>query len=157
MHRRILLPVVLSALAACSSSPKWTIAPRALEACVASTSTAQEPIAPLDVPTNVILRPGDVACFTLDSARDVQAVPQAPANTPHISARMSVEPGMTVLFVENGTSSTLAYRALIRLPGSAEWQETSIVPVMGGLSGSETWPQPLDAIALFEMRQDAAR
>jgi hypothetical protein len=156
MRRHIIVSFSLTALVACSPSPPK--APRALEACVASTTnTAQGPIAPVDVRTTAVMRPGDVACFAVDSANNVQAVPQAPANTPHISARMSVEPGMTMLIVENGMSSTLAYRALIRLPGTAEWQETSIVPVMAGLSGSELWPEPIDAIALFEMRQDAAR
>jgi hypothetical protein len=158
MYRHITVTFVLGTLVGCSSSserpPKE---PGALEECVGSMSTAQDAIESPGIPTNAILSSGDIACFAFDSAHNLQVVPQAAAGTPHISAHMTAEPDMTMLMVKNETSSTLAYRALLRLPGAGEWQETSIVPVMAGLFGAETWPHPIDAIALFEFRLDPAQ
>jgi hypothetical protein len=153
MCRQIITLIFGSALVACSSSTERPPTDAStIEACMASASTAESELDPPDVPTVAILRPGDVACFGFDAAHNVQAVPQATASTPHITARMTVEPGMTMLAIKNVMSSQLAYRAFIRLPGAAEWQETSIAPVMAGLSGFESWPHPIDAIALLDMR-----
>ena len=158
MYRQIINLMFGSALVACSSSPERPPTDAStIEACMASASTAQSALEPPDVPTIAILRPGDVACFGFDAAHNVQAVPQATANKPHISAHMTVEPGMTVLAIKNDTSSHLAYRALIRVPGAAKWQETSIAPVMAGLSGFESWPDPIDAIALLDMRLETGQ
>jgi hypothetical protein len=59
---------------------------------------------------------------------------------------------MTVLEVHNGFRVAVQYRALLQVKGTAGWQETSIVPVLPGLSGFETWPHPIGALALFEFQ-----
>src|SRR5262245_30413500 len=157
MQSHVIVLLALGALVACSSAPRQEPKqPTELEACVAS-STAQGTLEAPGISASAILQPGDIACFAVDSAHNVQALPQVPASEPHISARMTAESGMTMLTVKNGTSSNLTYRALMRVPGAADWQETSIVPVMAGLLGIESWPHPIDAIAMFELRQDSGR
>jgi len=145
-------------VAACSAShtaaPKAPVSP---EACVAVIGTSVANVPPRDVPVIVVLHPGDVACLVSDSAGGIRAVPQAPANSPHISVRMTAERGMTLLAVKNDTSQGVAYRALMQLPNGPQWNETSIVPVMPGLFGFESWPQAIGAIALFEMRLETSR
>lgn len=157
MYRLTTATFVLGTLVGCSSSAQPPKEPAPSEACVATTSTGKSEIESPSVAANAILRPGDVACFTFDAAHNAQAVPQAPANTPHVSAEFTAEPGMTMLLMNNRTSTDLTYRALMRLPGASEWQETSILPVRAGLLGGESWPHPIDALALFELRSAPAR
>ena len=53
-----------------------------------------------------------------------------------------------MVVARNGTRSALRYRARIQVPGNSSWQETSIMPVAPGLLGYETWPHPIDALAV---------
>jgi hypothetical protein len=128
----------------------------AAEACVAALQRADD-LPPPTVPAVVVLRPGSKACFAPAGASGLTSVAEVAAASPHVSAHMTVEGGQTMLSVKNDTASQLRYRALASLPGATGWQETSIIPVRAGLFGFESWPEPIDALALFEMRFEPAQ
>lgn len=122
------------------------------EACIASVTLDAKDLPESPGRPAVVLRPGDTVCLTPASGNGWHAVARAGARTPHVRARASSEKGMTMLAVRNATSGRLAYRAALQLRGDAAWRETSTIPVMAGLENYESWQDPIEALALFELR-----
>jgi hypothetical protein len=61
------------------------------------------------------------------------------------------EPKFFALALRNGLSKPLRYRAAIRLNGSKEYVETSlIVPIRSGLISMEAWQEPIEELILFD-------
>jgi hypothetical protein len=103
---------------------------------------------PSDAASAIILRLGDVVCLVPGTNGAWTTAPGATAEQPHLAMRMTLEKGTTMVMARNGTHSALRYRARMQGPGSSSWQETSIIPVGPGLLGYETWPHPIDALAV---------
>ncbi|WP_395739149.1 hypothetical protein [Prosthecobacter sp.] len=62
------------------------------------------------------------------------------------------------LKVKNALTKALRYRAAIRLKGSKDFQETSLInPIMAGLLGYETWKDPIEELVLFDFKLTAEK
>ena len=56
---------------------------------------------------------------------------------------------MLILKVESKFKQTMLYKAEMRLLSKNRRQETSVVPVLAGLSSYEEWPHPIEELALY--------
>jgi hypothetical protein len=56
--------------------------------------------------------------------------------------------GMTLLKIENRTEHWLTYEAGIRVPKRDGFSNTSVLPLGPRLSNFESWPHPIDQLAL---------
>ena len=57
-----------------------------------------------------------------------------------------------ILITQNPFTKDLKFRAAMRLKGSKDYVETSIVPVIGGLFGAELWQDPIEELVLFDFK-----
>jgi hypothetical protein len=57
----------------------------------------------------------------------------------------------TTLFIRNGTTSPLGYRAAIVLAGRPGAFATSVCPLAPGGGGFEMWPQPVAAVVVWDV------
>jgi len=70
---------------------------------------------------------------------------------PGIGVEFRKEPKFLALALRNGLAKPLRYRAAIRLNGSKDYIETSlIVPIRSGLISMEAWQEPIEELVLFE-------
>jgi hypothetical protein len=58
------------------------------------------------------------------------------------------EKGMMLFMIENRTDHWLTYEAGIRVPKRDGLYKTSVMPIGPGLMNSESWPHPIDQLAL---------
>jgi hypothetical protein len=109
----------------------------------------------------VVLHPGDTlyATFT-ESPQGLQLVSTSSAADDHAQLILSMEPfdsktGMLMLKVQSRIKKTMMYKAEMRWPSKQRRRETSVVPVMAGLASFETWPHPIEELALysFELKE----
>ena len=63
--------------------------------------------------------------------------------------------GLLVLVVQSRFKKTMSYKAEMRLLAKNRRAETSVVPVLAGLESFESWPHPIDELALygFELKE----
>ncbi len=122
------------------------------EDCVAATvphSSASE-----GTVNGIVLWPGDVICLVAGTTGVWTMAPRVSAAQSHVAMRMTFERGTTMVVVHNSTPSRLRYRAHMRVPGRSSFEETTIAPIASGLLGYETWPHPIDALAVSDIRTD---
>jgi hypothetical protein len=62
------------------------------------------------------------------------------------------EKGIMLFTIENRTKYWLTYEAGIKTPKRDGWYKTSIMPVGPRLSSFESWPAPIDELALKNFR-----
>lgn len=72
------------------------------------------------------------------------SVVPAPEALPALGARSMLE-------IRNDTTRRLVYRAALEAAGG--WRPTDVLPVMAGLDNFESWPTPLRALAVFDLRE----
>jgi hypothetical protein len=60
--------------------------------------------------------------------------------------------GMMLFTIENGTEHWLTYEAGIRVPKRDGFYKTSVLPLGPRLSNFESWPHPIDQLALKNFR-----
>ncbi|MEO8183900.1 MAG: hypothetical protein ABI895_34175 [Deltaproteobacteria bacterium] len=121
------------------------------QGCKASSTLKLSDLPEAGLEGALLLHPGDAACLER-RAGAVASVASAAKDSAHLALRVRTREGTTVLEVHNGFPVAAQYRALMQVEGTGGWQETSIVPVLPGLSGFETWPHPIGALALFEFQ-----
>lgn len=119
--------------------------------CKASSQVAISDLPEVGLEGALVLYRGDVACLELQAGA-VVAVPAAGQDSEHLAIRVLTLEEVDLLEVHNGFPVTLQYRALLQVEGTAGWQETSVAPVLPGLSSFETWPQPIGALVLFDFQ-----
>jgi len=116
-------------------------------ASVASPEVIDSPEAGAGRP--VVIHVGDVICMGPDANGVWRAAGHFDAETPHLEISMAVEGRMTLLTVKNATPKSLRYRAAMKVPGHPGWLRTSVVPLLPYIRGIETWPHPIEALAIF--------
>jgi hypothetical protein len=119
--------------------------------CTASGEVVISDLPEVGLEGALVLHRGDVACLEAHAGA-VAAVPAAAKDSEHLAIRVLTLEEMDLLEVHNAFPVTLQYRALLQVEGTAGWQETSIAPVLPGLSSFETWPQPIGALVLFDFQ-----
>lgn len=164
MHRIVATLLAVSSVACASSPPPESAAPPAAStdssasaadvkdrACQTSSGLALSDLPEAGLEGALVLQPEDVACLERRGSA-IAVVAVAAKDAPHLAVRLGTREGTTLLELHNGYPVTVHYRALLQVEGTAGWQETSIVAVRPGLSGFETWPHPIGALALFEFQ-----
>ncbi|HSJ00925.1 MAG: hypothetical protein ACAI34_07130 [Verrucomicrobium sp.] len=69
------------------------------------------------------------------------------------SQKVSAEgTAMMLLHLHNNTKQTLNFDALMTTPGRKGIAKTSILPLLPGLSGFESWPHPIVQLVLQDIR-----
>jgi hypothetical protein len=97
------------------------------------------------------MSPGDKFGVNLAGAADGKAlsITEEP-NLKNASLVLSFtqEKGMMLFMIENRTEHWLTYEAGIRVPKREGVYKTSVMPLGPRLSNAESWPQPIDQLAL---------
>ena len=103
------------------------------------------------------LAPGDIFCLSITVRADEVIV--APVTKPAskkdvLLIKFAREAGTQNhnLFVTNGSEYIIKYHADFRAGHSADWESTSICPVMAGISGIEMWSDPIRQLRLSAFR-----
>src|SRR6266576_5321800 len=127
-----------------------------LVACLCWTAVTQQQTAPPSetghVANNVVfMSPGDKFGVNLAGAADgttlsITEEPNLKKANLVISFRQ--EKGMVLFTIENRTEHWLTYEAGIRVPKRDGLYKTSVMPLGPRLSNFESWPQPIDQLAL---------
>ena len=124
--------------------------------CLCCTALAQQPAAPPaqtgHIVNNVVfMSPGEKIAVNLAGPADGTALsvteePDAKKATLLLSFER--EKGMMLFTIQNRTKYRLTYEAGIRVPKRDGLYKTSVVPVEPSLSSFESWPFPIDQLAL---------
>ena len=112
-------------------------------------------IAALDATNTIIMHPGDVLYAKFDeAAQGLRLLAVAKDKDDQAQLILTMEPfdrktGMLMLEVKSRFKRTMTYKAEMRWPSKQRRKETSVVPVMAGLISIETWPHPIEELALY--------
>lgn len=128
-----------------------------LLAVIATPAVAEDrKIDPATLKDKLSIKPGEtfVVHFEpkgdrLTNPKKVDKPPKEPT-TPTFA--FSKAKGQLMLMTRNPYSKNLKFRALMRVKGSDDFVETSIFPVIHGLSGLELWQDPIEELILFDFR-----
>ena len=127
-----------------------------LVACLCWAAVAQQQTAPSygtgHIANNVVfMSPGDKFGVNLAGAADgtVLSITEEP-NLKKASLVLSFgqEKGMMLFTIENRTEHWLTYEAGIRVPKRDGLYMTSVMPIGPRLINGESWPHPIDQLAL---------
>ncbi len=99
----------------------------------------------------VFIQPGDKFGANLAAAADgmpLSITEGADLKNANLVLSFSQEKGMMLLTIENRTEHWLTYEAGIRVPKRDGFYKTSVVPLGAHLTNFESWPQPIEQLAL---------
>jgi hypothetical protein len=121
--------------------------------CVALAQQQKDPPSAVGrIVNNVLfLSPGDKIGVDLDGAADGTTLNITESREPkkaNLVLTFKQEKGMMFFTIQNRTKYWLAYEAGIRTPTRDGLYKTSVMPVGPGLSSFESWPHPIDQLAL---------
>lgn len=95
----------------------------------------------------VVVHGGEVLCLARDEHGAWTPVARAEATTPHLAVKMTKGGGQVMLSVHNASEFLITYRAAMLIRG--RWAATNVMPVFPQISGFESWPVPIDALAVY--------
>jgi hypothetical protein len=110
---------------------------------------------PAEKPNTVLVHPGDVLYAKFEesgTSLKLLGVSKEKNDQAQLIFTMGVfdkKTGMLMLKVESRFKKNMTYKAEMRLLSKNRRQETSVVPVMAGLTSFETWPHPIEELALY--------
>ena len=120
--------------------------------CSAQDRTSASPSETGHILNNVLfMSPGEKIAVNLAGAADGTALSIAEEADPkkaNLVLSFKQEKGMMLFTIQNRTKYWLTYEAGIRTPKRDGLYKTSVVPVGPGLSNLESWPRPIDQLAL---------
>lgn len=124
--------------------------------CLCCVALAQQqndpPSAAGRIVNNVLfMSPGDKIGVDLGGAVDGTTLSITESPDPkkaNLVLTFKQEKGMTFFTIQNRTKYWLAYEAGIKTPTREGLFKTSVMPVGPGLSSFESWPHPVDQLAL---------
>jgi hypothetical protein len=127
-----------------------------LIACLCGAALAQQQAAPPSetghIVNNVVfMSPGEKIGVNLAGAADGTALSiteDANPKNANLVLSFKQEKGMMLFTIQNRTKYSLTYEAGIRVPKRDGLYKTSVMPVGPGLSNLESWPHPIDQLAL---------
>ena len=99
----------------------------------------------------VFMSPGDKLGVNLAGAADGTAlsITQEPdLKKANLVFSFRRDKGMTLATIENRTERWLRYEAGIKVPNRDGFYKTSVMPVGPHMSNLESWPNPIDQLAL---------
>ena len=147
-----LLSILVAGCGAGSPYGETARSPLQAEACTATVVAPPQDLPDLGARGAVVFRPGDRACLVATPAGEWRALARVDAQAPHIEARMTADGGTTSFQFRNATSAPLTYRVALQVKLYATWRETSKISVMSGRVNLETWQEPIEALAVFDIR-----
>lgn len=115
---------------------------------------------PPDKPNTVLIHAGEVLYAVFDEANtglklvSTSKEKNDKAQLIITMARFDGEHKLQVLEVKSAFKKNLKYKAEMRLLSRNRRQETSVIPVRGGLSSFESWPHPIEELALYGFALD---
>lgn len=127
--------------------------------CLAKTHAApNDPIKPDEIKEKISLTLGTKGIIQFKQEGNVLSAPvlakEADPKQPGVSVEFGKQPEFLALNLKNLFPKALRYRAAIRLKGSKDFVETSLVlPVYAGLFSYETWQDPrIEELLLFDFK-----
>ena len=128
-----------------------------LLAAIAAPSLADDKkIDPATLKDKLSIRPGETLVVGFkqegDKLTDPKKIEKPPEEPTTPSFKFSNDQGQVMLMTRNPYAKNLKFRALMRVKGSKDYVETSIVPVYHGLFGVELWQDPIEELILFDFR-----
>jgi len=106
-------------------------------------------------PNTVLIHPGEDLFVCFDESTPglkLISVSKEKTDKAQISLSMAVfdkENRIQLLVVKSSFSKNLFYKAEMRLLTKNRRMETSVVPVRANLSSFESWPHPIEELALY--------
>jgi len=110
---------------------------------------------PPEKPNTVLIHPGEVIYARFDeSGAELRLVNVSKEEDENAQLVLTMRPfdkgrAMQMLSVRSSFKKTMNYKAEMMLPGRNRRQKTSVIPVMAGLISFESWPHPIEELALF--------
>ena len=124
-----------------------------LVACLCWSAVAQQPTPPSGhIANNVVfMTPGDKFGVNLAGAADgtpLRISEEADLKNANLVLGFRQEKAIMLFTIENRTDHWLTYEAGIRVPKRDGLYKTTVVPVGPRVSNGESWPFPIDQLAL---------
>lgn len=111
--------------------------------------------APSEKPNTVLIHPGEVLYAQFEeSGAALRLVSVQKEKNPQAQLVLTMKPfdqatRLLLLTVESKFRKDMLYKAEMRLLSRNVREETSVVPVRAGLSSFESWPHPIEELALY--------
>ncbi len=114
-----------------------------------------------DQANTVLIHPGEQLFVRFEqTGSSLKVLNASKEKNDHAQLILRMEPfdrstGLLVLVVQSRFKKTMSYKAEMRLLAKNRRAETSVVPVLAGLESFESWPHPIDELALygFELKE----
>jgi len=104
-------------------------------------------------PDTVLIHPGEVAYAEFEQAgNSLKLVGTSKEKNEKAQLIMTMHPfdgRMLILGVQSRFLQTMSYKAEMRIPNKNRRLETSVIPIPAGLVGFESWPHPIEELALY--------
>ena len=110
---------------------------------------------PPEKPNTVLIHPGEELYVKFEeSGTALKLVSVSKEKNDQAQLIMKMDPfdkkeGMLMLKVQSKFKKTMIYKAEMRLLSKNRRQETSVVPLLAGLMSFESWPHPIEELALY--------
>lgn len=110
---------------------------------------------PAEKPNTVLVHPGDVLYAKFEeSGASLKLLSISKEKDDQAQLVLTMKPfdkaaGFLMLQVESKFGKDMAYKAEMRLLSKNRRKETSVIPVRAGLSSFESWPHPIEELALY--------
>jgi hypothetical protein len=120
--------------------------------CAAAQAQSAPPAATGHITNNVVfMSPGEKIGLNLDGAADGTVLSVTEESNPkkaNLVLSFKQEKGLMLFTIQNRTKLWVTYEAGIGTPKRDGLSKTSVMPVGPGLSSFESWPSPIDKLAL---------
>lgn len=97
----------------------------------------------------VVIHAGDVLCMAQNGGGKWTPVNCVAGSAPHLKFEMKVDGKMTILSVHNASPKQITYHVVMKLKDRARWAKTNVWPLFPGITGFESWMDPIEALAIF--------
>lgn len=87
-----------------------------------------------------------------DALKKPTVVERSDPKQPRVILDFGMHEGTLILSIKNRFPRALRVRCLMRLKGQTAYSETSILPILAGLSDFESWRDPIEEIVLFDFK-----
>lgn len=110
---------------------------------------------PPEKPNTVLIHPGEVLYAQFEeSAGGLKLMSASKEKNDHAQLILTMKPfdreaELLMFSIDNKFKKTLYYAAEMRLLSRNRRKDTTVVPVGAGLSSFESWPHPIEELALY--------
>ena len=107
-------------------------------------------------PSTVLIHPGEVLYALFDqSANVLKLVSVSKEKNEQAQLILTMgdfKEGLLMLKAQSKFTSDLSYKAQMRMLSKNRRAETSMIPIRAGLSSFESWPHPIEELALYDFQ-----